>query len=404
MDDDDTASFPDRDNAQVDPVALAREFLREHPPELADERELREARFDAGLAFVSYRPGLGGLGVHQAWQVAVDDVFRSAGLSDWRDANVIGLGMAAPTIYRHGSPEQHKLLRPLFSGEHIWCQLFSEPGSGSDLASLASSARRDGDDWIVNGQKVWTSLGHVARYGLLLARTDPGVVKHRGLTFFLLDMTLPGVTVRPLRQLTGDAEFNEVFLTDVRVPDSARIGPVGGGWSVALTTLANERTSLGASIGARSSGPIGQAIELWRVRTQVGFAEPELLDRLIRLWCRSEVLRLMSVDSRNRGGTGPEGSLAKLQMAEINQAIYDLCIDLMGVEGILYDTFAETQPAHAGVHGGGDVRRAFLRTLANSIEGGTSEIQRTIIGERILGLAQEPRVDKDRPWNEVPRS
>jgi alkylation response protein AidB-like acyl-CoA dehydrogenase len=312
--------------------------------------------------------------------------------------------MAAPTIHEYGTCAQRALLRPLFSGEHIWGQLFSEPGAGSDLASLAMRATRDGDGWVLNGQKVWTSLGHVARYGLLLARHDPSLPKHHGLTYFVLDMSLPGIEVRPLRQMTGEAEFNEVFLTDVPVPDSARLGEVGTGWQVAMTTLANERLSLGAAAGTQGSGPIAQAVELWHEAAARGPVEPELLDRLLVLWCRAEAARLMNVSAAQADGVGPRGSLAKLQMAELNQSIYDLCVDLMGLPGVLYDSYEATQPDRTSVHGSADPRRAFLRTMANSIEGGTSEIQRTIIAERVLGLPAEPRTDKGTPWNEVRRS
>ena len=383
-------------------VARAEDLLRRMPPNSTADRELREARFDEGLAFVHFRMGNGGSDADPALQGSVDEVFAAAGCTQWRDANIIGLGMAAPTICEHGTQQQRALLRPLFSGEHIWCQLFSEPGAGSDLAALATSAVRDGDDWIVNGQKVWTSLAHVARHGLLLARTDPDVPKHRGLTYFLLDMTLPGVEVRPLRQLTGEAEFNEVFLTDVRVPDSARLGSIGDGWKVAMTTLTNERVSLGSAVEPRGGGPIGQAVELWRTAAAAGTVEQETTDRLVALWCRAESARLMNLRVADQAAN-PRGSLAKLRMAELNQAIYDLCIDLMGIDGILYDTYEQIQPDATSVHGGGEPRRAFLRTLANSIEGGTSEVQRTIIAERLLGLPPEPRLDKDLAWKDVPR-
>ncbi|CAN3128005.1 Acyl-CoA dehydrogenase family protein [Mycobacterium sp. smrl_JER01] len=388
---------------QSDLVRMAEQLLTAQPSG-ADERHVREARFDAGLAFVNFRVGDGGLSAPQSAQAAVDAVFTAAGYSDWRDANVIGLGMAAPTLHEYGTAEQRRLLRPLFSGEHVWCQLFSEPGAGSDLASLATSAVRDGDEWIVNGQKVWTSLGHIARYGLLLARTDPSAPKHKGLTYFILDMSLPGVDVRPIRQMTGEAEFNEVFISDVRVPDSMRVGDVGAGWAVALTTLANERTSLGSVNEDRCSGPISQAVTLYQEAARSGPVEPATLDRLIDLWCRAEAARLMNTSAGNDDSVGPRGSLAKLQMAELNQAIYDLCIDLMGPQGILFDSYALTQPTAAGVHGGGEPRRAYLRTLANSIEGGTSEIQRNIIAERLLGLPAEPRADKDLAWNQTRRS
>ncbi|MBA4025520.1 MAG: acyl-CoA dehydrogenase [Gordonia sp.] len=383
-------------------------LLAQRPLGAEDDRQLREARFDAGLAFVHFDRGLGGQGLEPGRQPLVDSLFAAAGCPDWRDRNMIGLGMAAPTIYAYGTDTQKQLLRPLFSGEHVWCQLFSEPGAGSDLASLATRAVRDGDDWIISGQKVWTSLGHVARYGMLLARTDPGAPKHRGLTFFLLDMSLPGVEVRPLRQLTGEAEFNEVFLTDVRVPDTARLGGVGDGWRVALTTLSNERSTLGGTVAERGRGPIGQAVELYERAIADGQdIEPELHDRLVRLWCRIETNRLLTVeleDADREPATDARGSLVKLQMAEQNQAVYELCIDLLGLHGTTYDSFAFTRPSESSVHGHTDPRRGFLRSLANSIEGGTSEIQRSIIGERLLGLPGEPRVDKDRPWQDVPRT
>jgi len=248
------------------------ELLAAHPAD-QDDRALREARFDAGLAFVHFDPGAGGRGLDASLQAEVERRFLAAGHMDWSDRNIIGLGMAAPVIHEHGSPEQRaRFLRPLFTGEEVWCQLFSEPGSGSDLAGLSSRAELDGDEWVVSGQKVWTTLGHVARRGLLVARTDPDVPKHRGLTYFLLDMRSPGVDVRPLRQMTGDAEFNEVYLTDVRIPDHDRIGGVGDGWRVAMSTLMNERVSLGGGAGERGSGPIGEAVELFRAARAQGRA------------------------------------------------------------------------------------------------------------------------------------
>ena len=199
---------------------------------------------------VHFARGHGGRGLDPSLQPAVEERFTRAGAADHTARNVIGLGMALPTIDAHGTAEQKaRFLRPCFSGEEIWCQLFSEPGAGSDLAGLATRAVRDGDDFVLDGQKIWTSLGHVARWGILLARTDPDVPKHRGLTYFLLDMRTPGVEVRPLRQLTGEAEFNEVYLTGVRIPAGNVLGEVGQGWRVAMTTLANERVSLGGRDG-----------------------------------------------------------------------------------------------------------------------------------------------------------
>ncbi|HJY03322.1 MAG TPA: acyl-CoA dehydrogenase family protein, partial [Streptosporangiaceae bacterium] len=226
-----------------------RAFLAEHDPHEMPRQDFLNARFDAGLAWVHYPEGLGGLGLSRSLQQVVDAEFAAAG-SPGNDAehNAIGLGMAAPTILAYGTDEQQKRwLRELWTGREIWCQLFSEPGAGSDLAALATRAVRDGDGWVVSGQKVWTSLAQLAKRALLLARSDPDVPKHQGLSYFSLDMTAPGVEVRPLRQITGEAEFNEVFLTDVRIPDQDRIGPVGEGWKVANATLMSERVNIGAS-------------------------------------------------------------------------------------------------------------------------------------------------------------
>ncbi|HEY3713336.1 MAG TPA: acyl-CoA dehydrogenase family protein [Jatrophihabitantaceae bacterium] len=393
----------------LDVRAHVADFLAAHPLDITPDRELREARFDAGLAFVHFAPGFGGLDADPAWHADVEELFAHPGRPNWSARNVIGLGMAAPTIHTHGTDEQkRRYLRPLFSGEEIWCQLFSEPGAGSDLAALSTRAVRDGTGWRVNGQKVWTTLAHVARWGLLLARTDPDQPKHRGLTYFLIDMTSPGVEVRPLRQLTGEAEFNEVYLDDVFVPDGQVLGEVGGGWTVAMTTLMNERLSLGGRVVDRGEGPIGQAVEAYRTAESAGRAEPGDLDRLMQLWTRAEAARLTNVraaEAGARGRPGPEGSIAKLQMAELNKAIYDLALDFIGEDGLLFASFAETRPDFTTVHGGsGDLRYDYLRSLANSIEGGTSEILRNVLGERVLGLPGEPRVDKDIPWSEVPRS
>jgi alkylation response protein AidB-like acyl-CoA dehydrogenase len=386
---------------------LVANFLAEHPVEATPDRELRAARFDAGLAFVHFDVGFGGLGLDSSLQPLVDRLFADAGCEDWMARNVIGLGMAAQTVHAHGTDEQRRrLLRPLFTGEEIWCQLFSEPGAGSDLASLATRAVPDGDDYVVNGQKVWTSLAHTARRGLLLARTDPDLPKHRGLSYFALDMTAPGVEIRPLRQLTGQAEFNEVYLTDVVVPAADRLGADGEGWRVAMTTLMNERVAIGRRVARRGEGAIAAAVAEFRAAAASGHADASARDRLMRLWTRAEAARLTNVRAAAQTGTepGPEGSIAKLQMAELNKAIYELCVDLRGPGGMLVDDYTETRPDRSAVREAMDVRKAFLRSLANSIEGGTSEVMRNILGERVLGLPGEPRTDRDRPWNEIPRS
>jgi alkylation response protein AidB-like acyl-CoA dehydrogenase len=380
----------------------ARALLAAHPVASTNDRELRAARFDAGLAFVHFDVGQGGRAGDIGEQADVEEVFRAAGAADWSGRNVIGLGMAAPTIHAHGTPAQkQRHLRPLFTGEEIWCQLFSEPGAGSDLASVATRATRVDGGWRVSGQKVWTTLAHVARWGLLLARTDSERPKHRGLTYFVLDLTSAGVEVRPLRQLTGEAEFNEVFLDDVFVPDDAVLGEVNGGWTVALTTLMNERVSLGGRPAERGSGPSSQLIECFQAARAAGRAGDAELDRVLRLWLRAEAARATNqraAERLRRGAPGPEGSIAKLQMAEGNKAIYDLCAELLGPDALLYRGYEETRPDAATVHGGSDdVRYDYLRSLANSIEGGTSEILRNVLGERVLGLPPGPRPDKATP-------
>jgi alkylation response protein AidB-like acyl-CoA dehydrogenase len=339
-------------------------------------------------------------------QGLVERELRSVDAPNETDRNVIGYGMAAPTILTHGTDEQRtRYLRPLFTCEEVWCQLFSEPGAGSDVAGLATRAIRDGDEWIVNGQKVWTTLAHTASWGLLVARTDPDVPKHRGMTYFIVDMHAPGVEVRPLRQITGDAEFNEVFFTDVRIPDVQRLDAVGAGWRVATTTLMNERVAIGGGVVQRSSGPIHEALRIWKDKSDKTGSQR---DRLMELWVDAEVARLTNLRARalrTAGTPGPEGSVAKLVGAELNQRVYEFCVDLLGMTGTLVPTHYEMRrPDRAVFSGGADPRQTFLRSRANSIEGGTSEIMRNILGERVLGLPGEPRKDKDMAWSEVPRS
>jgi alkylation response protein AidB-like acyl-CoA dehydrogenase len=342
-------------------------------------------------------------------QRLVDDRLRKAGAKQPGSRHFFGLAMAGPVVVTHGTDAQKdRLLRTMFTGEDSWCQLFSEPGAGSDLAGLACRAVRDGDEWVVTGQKVWNTLAHIADRGMLVARTDPEAPKHKGLTYFALDMHAPGVEVRPLRQITGEAEFNEVYLTEVRVPDGDRLGDVGEGWRVAMTTLMNERTSIGGGGGApeRGSGPIAEAISIWR--DELGVArDPAAKDRLMKLWIEAEALRLTNLRaSRNRkaGNPGPEGSIAKLMFAEVNKRIYELCVDLLGPAGLVgYDMSMKRAESLGLVGPTGSARKMFLRSRANSIEGGTSEIQRNILGERVLGLPGDIRVDKDLPWSKVPR-
>src|ERR1700722_5250450 len=391
---------------QVDLVTRRLEqLLEEHDPATTKPVDFLGARFDAGLAWVWFPEGDGGLGADPALQELVERALADAKAPNEAQRNMIGYGMGAPTVQTHGTPEQRKrYLRPLFTCEEIWCQLFSEPGAGSDVAGLATRAVRDGDEWVVSGQKVWTTLAHLARFGMLLARTDPDVPKHRGMTYFVLDMTAPGVEVRPLRQMTGDAEFNEVFMTEVRIPDANRLDAVGAGWRVATTTLMNERVAIGGGSPARRKGPIDEAIDIYKKRNRSGAER----DRLMRLWVSTEVNRMTNrraSEMRKVGVPGPEGSVAKLAMAELNKQVFELSVDLMGMEGTLYNRGYEMRrPDRPGFADLGDATFGFLRARANSIEGGTSEIMRNILGERVLGLPGEPRADKDRPWSEVPRN
>ncbi|MHB1970324.1 MAG: acyl-CoA dehydrogenase family protein [Acidimicrobiales bacterium] len=384
-------------------------LLAEVPPRTTDPTAFLGEQFDRGLAWVHFPVGCGGLGGSPAEQQHTSVRLLSAGAPTAALRNVIGYGMVAPTIVVHGTEEQRtRFLRPLFTGEEVWCQLFSEPGAGSDVASLATRAERDGDEWVLNGQKVWTTLAHVASYGLIIARTDPDQPKHRGITAFLVDMRAPGVEVRPLYQATGEAEFNECFFTDTRVPESRRLGGVGEGWAVAITTLMNERVSIGGGIPPRGSGLIGQALTLWRERwaTRSDAHARAVRARVLESWVCAEVSRLTNwraSDRRDAGTPGPEGSVAKLASAEGNQRLTELCLDLLGAEGMLYgSTYPLVRPTETS-YASGDVRKLFIRSRANSIEGGTSEVMRNIIGERVLGLAAEPRADKGVAWKDVPR-
>ncbi|MFH8403946.1 acyl-CoA dehydrogenase family protein [Streptomyces sp. NPDC018019] len=383
------------------------DLLAAHPPGGTDPLDFLRARFDAGLAWIHFPRGLGGLDAPRALQAVVDAELEAAGAPDNDPRRIgIGLGMAAPTILRFGTDEQkQRFLRPLWTGEEVWCQLFSEPGAGSDLAALATRAVRDenGTDWVVDGQKVWTSGAHQARWAILIARTDPELPKHRGITYFVCDMTDPGVEVRPLRQITGEAEFNEVFLTGVRIPDAHRLGDVGEGWKVAQTTLMNERVAIGGARQPREGGMIGVAARAWRERP--GARTHDLHQRLLRLWVDAEVARLTGERLRQQlaqGQPGPEGSGLKLAFARLAQQISGWEVEFLGEEGLAYDDWTLRRPEGVDFTG----RQAgyrYLRAKGNSIEGGTSEVLLNIVAERVLGLPPEPRTDKDVAWKDLPR-
>ncbi len=360
-------------------------------------------RYDAGLAWIHHPVGLGGLGLARNLQESLEEALADVGgpvVDAFR--NPIGTGMAAPTIAEHGTDQQcARLLRPLWTGEEIWCQLFSEPDAGSDLAGLSTRAVRDGDEWVINGQKVWTSYAHKARWALLLVRTDVTARKHQGLTYFILDMRGPGVEVRPLRQANGQAEFNEVFLTDVRIPDTMRLGEVGQGWAVARTTLMNERTSIGGRTTQRNDGHIGRVLDLWRERPEL--RTPGLYQRLMHVWVDIEAARLTNERTRQAiatGAPGLEGSGAKVTFAKNNQEVARLWAQLDPAAGLSYDDWSVANGVPrvqrpAGYH--------YLRSRANSIEGGTSEILLGLIADRVLGLPKEPNPTADLAWQDIPK-
>ncbi len=380
-------------------------LLSEHPPADTDERTFWGAQFDLGLAWVQFPEGKGGLGVSPKFQKTINEAIVAGGGSvQNRRMNVLGIGMGAGTLIAHGTEEmQDRWLRPMFTTEEMWCQMFSEPGAGSDLAGLSTSAVKEGDTWVVNGQKVWTTLGHLAKWGMLVTRTDPDLPKHAGLTYFIVDMESEGVDVRPLYQITGEAEFNEVYFDDVHIPDSMRVGDVGQGWSVAMTTLMNERVAIGGNAIPRGDGVISLAVKAWE---DSGSHDPVHRDELTRLWIEHEAMRLTQVranDMRKKGTPGPEGSTGKLMWADLNKEISAFTMELLGPDGMLYPGGYEKIRPEVTSNQTTSPHKAFLRARANSIEGGTSEIMKNILGERVLGLPGEPRVDKNIPWKEVPR-
>src|SRR5262245_18718239 len=384
---------------------LCDQMLAEHDPKTTKPAEFLGAQFDLGLGWVHFPEGDGGLGLSPKLQNVINQRVLAAGEPLPYARNPIGYGMCAPTIVTHGSDAQkQRYRRPLFTGEEVWFQLFSEPGAGSDVAGLATRAIQDGDEWTLNGQKVWTTLAHVSSFGIVLARTNPDAVKHKGLTMFVIDMHAPGVEVRPLMQATGEAEFNEVYMTDVRIPDAERLGDVGDGWRVSLTTLMNERVSIGGQVAPRGAGIVAIALNAHAKSPEHG--DPVVLGQLVRLWIDAEVNRLTNWRAsqlRVKGTPGPEGSVGKMAMAGLNQRLMSFVMDVMGPDGMLYPNgYPMDRPKTAMDLS--NPQKAFLRVQANSIEGGTTNIMKNILSERVLGLPGEPRADKDVPWSEVPRS
>ncbi len=373
----------DNDLSRVD--ALVDDLLGAHDPKTTDQTTFRGAQYDLGLAWVHFPDGFGGLGLQPRVQRHVDRRLREAGVPSPHGTLFFGLSLAGPTVVTHGSDELRKrALRPMFTGEEIWCQLFSEPGAGSDLAGLATRAVRDGDEWVVNGQKVWNTLAHLADRGMLVARTNPDIPKHKGLTYFMVDMHATGVEVRPLRQITGEAEFNEVYLTDARIADADRIGDVGDGWRVSMTTLMNERTTIGGATGSgggRRATAIQEAVDLWHKRVE---QDPVHRDRLAQLWIENEVLRytnLRAAEAARKGNPGPEGSIAKLALGEPEQVDVRLLHRSAGSRGARRLRLHLQAARRSGP-------RSTPRICAQDVPAGTRQFDR---GRHVGDHAQHPR-------------
>jgi alkylation response protein AidB-like acyl-CoA dehydrogenase len=348
------------------------------------------ARLAAAGYTAPHWPPPWGLGASPAEQLVIDEELRQAGVG--RPENPIGIGWAGPTLVLAGTDEQQQRWLPgLLDGSEVWCQLFSEPGAGSDLASLSTTAVRDGDEWVVNGQKIWTSLARQARYGILLARTDPAAPRHRGISYFVVDMHSPGIEIRPIRQMDGGASFNEVFLDDVRIPAGNLIGTEGDGWRLAKVTLGNERVALSEEGALWGRGPtIKTLLDALRAAGRTPL-DPLFRQRLAAIYTEAEILRILrlrTVAALLAGGSGaepgPEASVRKALADRHGQKLFELAVDLCGADGML----AQQNPPQ--LPGTFPWVMGFLFTPALTIGGGTAEVQRNIIAERVLGLPRDP--------------
>jgi alkylation response protein AidB-like acyl-CoA dehydrogenase len=348
-------------------------------------REWQAALYDAGFVGLTWPREYGGQGLSFVEETVLHQemALRKAPPI----LNILGVGMAGPTIVAYGTEEQKKrYLRKILSAEEIWCQGYSEPGAGSDLASLETRAVKDGDHWVITGQKVWTSLAHISDWMMLLARTDPDAPRHKGITYFLVDMTLPGVTVKPLRQMTGDAEFNEVFFDGVRLHESQVLGAVNEGWSVGMTTLMYERLALGFGLQVRLRIALDALVEMARHVEKGGrptTQDPVLRQKIAQLWIETESLKYTgarAITKLLRGELpGPEASAGKMVWVDVHQRLQELALEIQG-------PYAQLVAGSDRAVESGLWQYSFLRSRANSIEGGTTEIQKNIIGERVLGL------------------
>jgi alkylation response protein AidB-like acyl-CoA dehydrogenase len=371
-------------------VSSLRSFFDSDDLFVKQGREWQHTLYEGGWAGITWPREFGGRGGTPMQQL----IFRQEESHFEVPSGLfaVAIGMAGPTIITHGTDEQKaRYLPPMLRGDEVWCQLFSEPGAGSDLASLTTRAELDGNEWVVNGQKVWNSGAHHARFGILLARTDAEQPKHRGITFFIVDMETPGIDVRPLRQMTGGASFNETFLTDVRIPAANVLGGVNEGWRVTMTTLGHERSMSGVG------SPVPQLIQMARHFGNVGDAG--IRARLVDCYIRSRVLQFLGFRAQtalSKGlPPGPETSVMKLAFSQLGVRCADLAVSIEGVAGLLY---GEDAPAH------GAWQQTFLSSPSLRIAAGTDEVQRNIIGERVLGLPGEPRLDKDTPFRQAASS
>ena len=364
--------------------------------ELQRAKEWQAKKADAGLAGLTWPKTWGGREATPIQQVIYHQEEESYAVP--RGVFEIGLGMCIPTMMAYATPAQlERHVRPALRGEEIWCQLFSEPSAGSDVAGLRTSCARDGDDWIINGQKIWTSGAQFSDFGIIVTRSDPTVPKHAGLTFFFLNMKSPGIEIRPIKQASGASHFNEVFFTDVRVPDAQRLGAVGQGWRVSITTLMNERLA----VGEVPRPDVEDLLALCRtldIDGEPAIRNPAVREKLADFYVRTQGLkytRFRTMTALSRGQTpGPESSIGKLVNASKLQDIASFGMDLMGAAGIVMN------PEHAAMNA--LFQEALLSSPSSRIAGGTDEILRNIIAERVLGLPGDIRVDKELPFNQLP--
>ena len=370
-----------------------RRWLAAHPS--ASARELAESGYVA-----PHWPEPWGLGADPVHQLIIDDEFARAGVK--RPSNQIGIGWAAPTIIHAGTDEQkERYVLPALAGEEIWCQLFSEPGAGSDLASLGTRAVRDGDEWVVNGQKIWTTGAHYSRFGILIARTDPVAPKHKGITYFICPMDLPGIEVRNIRNIAGADSFNEVFFTDVRIPHANVVGEVNDGWRLAKVTLGNERVSLSSSGVLWGAGPT--AADIVDEARKTGVSDAVMRQRIAAIWSEHvilDIIRLRTLTARLRGEQpGPEASIRKIMADEHGQRAMEIARDLIGADAMLIGTREGEKTLRSRSWYSG-----YMFSRALTIGGGTGEVQRNILGERVLGLPAEPDESTGRPWSDTMRN